>query len=75
MYHFRGVSSKNETSNWKDCGYILYALDSPTFLRRAQEFLRVLFRALDDDANGVLDKAEFQARLPPRVFFLGPLKG
>jgi len=26
----------------------------------SKEFLRVLFRALDDDANGVLDKAEFQ---------------
>ena len=28
---------------------------------RGEAFLRVLFQALDDDANGVLDHAEFQA--------------
>ena len=28
---------------------------------RGEAFLRVLFQALDDDVNGVLDHAEFQA--------------
>ncbi|CAK9044310.1 Two pore calcium channel protein 1A (Voltage-dependent calcium channel protein TPC1A) (NtTPC1A) [Durusdinium trenchii] len=54
--------NRGEVVRFKDFERLVDVLKPLLEMTVTKEFLRVLFHALDDDSNGVLDKAEFQDR-------------